>query len=111
MQSGGARTLSDLVIEGHERVVIGCAKCNRTGSYGLGSLIVRYGIDQGLLNLLAELSADCPKRAGFGLDRSGVTYLTGSQGGLSPSDFHPDSEIVPVVERSQSLPGKFHGRH
>jgi hypothetical protein len=76
MPSGGAQTLSDLVIDGHERLVIGCAKCDRAGEYGLGGLIVKYGIDQRLPDLLAVLSANCPKRAGQGLgtDRCGAVY-------------------------------------
>lgn len=72
----GEQTLSDLVIDGHERVFVGCDKCSRTGSYGLASLIVRYGIDKGLPDLLAELSRDCPQRAGVGLERCGAVYKT-----------------------------------
>jgi hypothetical protein len=51
--------------------------CERVGSYGLADLISAYGIDTRLPDLLAELSADCPKRAGQGLgtDRCGAVYL------------------------------------
>jgi hypothetical protein len=79
MPTGGARTLADLLMEGRERVGITCTKCERVGSYGLAGLISAYGIDTRLPDLLAELSADCPKRAGQGLgtDRCGAVYLLG----------------------------------
>lgn len=77
MPTGGARTLNDLLIEGRERVGIACAKCERVGSYGLAGLISAYGVDMRLPDLLAELSADCPKRVGSGLgtDRCGAVYV------------------------------------
>jgi hypothetical protein len=76
MPLGAARTLNDLLMEGRERVGSTCAKCERVGSYGLAGLISAYGIDTRLPDLLAELSADCPKRAGQGLgtDRCGAVY-------------------------------------
>jgi hypothetical protein len=39
--------VSDLVIEGHQRVPVACDKCGRIGKYALASL-VRHGIDKGL---------------------------------------------------------------
>jgi hypothetical protein len=55
-------------------VFVTCDKCGRTGRYDLASLIVRHGIDKGLPDLLAELSRDCPQRAGQGLERCGAVY-------------------------------------
>jgi hypothetical protein len=68
--------LSDLVIEGRERLHLACDKCARVGSYVVVNLVLAHGIDKGLPDLLAELSADCPKRAGQGLgtDRCGAVY-------------------------------------
>jgi hypothetical protein len=48
--------LNDLIMEGRERVSIGCAKCERIGSYGLAGLISAYGIDTRLPDLPAELA-------------------------------------------------------
>jgi hypothetical protein len=66
--------LSDLVIEGRQRLRMACDKCGRIGKYDLASLVVRHGIDKGLPDLLAELSADCPQRDGQGLERCGAVY-------------------------------------
>lgn len=76
MVAGSARTLGDLIIEGRERVSLACSKCERVGSYGLAGLLATYGLDKRLPDLLVELSADCPKRAGQGLgtDRCGAVY-------------------------------------
>jgi hypothetical protein len=76
MPSGGAQTLADLVIDGQKRLDLACTKCERVGSYGLAGLISAHGINARLPDLLAELSADCPKRAGQGLgtDRCGAVY-------------------------------------
>jgi hypothetical protein len=73
----GAQTLSDLRINGNERVFVGCEKCSRPGSYALASFIALHGIDKGLPDLLAELSRDCPKRTPHGLDRCGAVYRPG----------------------------------
>jgi hypothetical protein len=77
MAAEGARTLSDLRIDGHERVFVGCDKCSRNGSYSLASLIVAHGIGKRLPDLLADISHDCPKRLAHGLDRCGAVYRPG----------------------------------
>ncbi len=74
MLRSGAETLSDLVIQGHERVYIACTKCIRTANYGLSGLIMSYGIDKGLPDLLAELSRNCPQRAAQGRERCGSDF-------------------------------------
>lgn len=70
----GARTLGDIEGEGVERLTIGCEKCDRVGSYALARLIVDHGPEQGLPDLLAYLSRNCPKRANLSLDRCGAVY-------------------------------------
>ena len=45
------------------RVVrIDCRHCDRSGRYGLALLVRRYGPAAGLPEVLAALSADCPRR-------------------------------------------------
>jgi hypothetical protein len=43
-------------------VHIACRYCDRTERYGLARLIRRYGPAAGLPDVLAALSADCPRR-------------------------------------------------
>jgi hypothetical protein len=74
-----ARTLDDLAQSGHTRFFLTCEKCGRTGNHSLSSLIGRFGVEQGITGLLAELSRDCPQRAEIGVERCGVAYqLTGN---------------------------------
>jgi len=77
MPRSGAQTLSDLQINGNERLFFGCDNCPRKGSYALASLIALHRLDKGLPDLLAEISSDCPKRMGQGLDRCGAVYRPG----------------------------------
>ena len=39
-----------------------CAKCDRAGRYRLARLIEQRGADGTILDFLAEVSADCPRR-------------------------------------------------
>lgn len=73
MPRGGAMVLSDFDPE--FRLEIGCAKCDRSGSYRIGSLLMRVG-DIGPPDLIHDLSSDCPRRAGqaFG-DRCGAAFM------------------------------------
>lgn len=73
MPNNGARTLGDLGREGRELVYLRCEKCPRSGQYSLTGLILRLGIDQGLPDLIAELSSDCPQRSAQGMERCGAT--------------------------------------
>jgi hypothetical protein len=43
-------------------VRIDCRYCNRTGRYGLARLVQRFGPAAGLPDVLAALSAGCPRR-------------------------------------------------
>jgi hypothetical protein len=74
MASSGERTLGDLVKERRKRVTLTCDKCSRISKYSLYGLIARHGIDKGLPDLLAELSADCPQRTGLGLELCGAVF-------------------------------------
>jgi hypothetical protein len=78
MPKRAAQTSGDLVIDGRRRLGLACAMCERIGSYGLAGLVSAHGINARVPDLLAELSADCPERAGSGLgtDRCGAVYLT-----------------------------------
>jgi hypothetical protein len=42
---------------------VGCGKCGRAGRYSVERLIERRGCDGKVVDLLAELSADCPRSA------------------------------------------------
>jgi hypothetical protein len=44
-------------------VRFGCTKCTRRGQYALATLLRKYGPDKKLPELIAEISADCPKRS------------------------------------------------
>jgi len=74
MSGGGARTVGDLVDGGADRLVIGCDKCDRAGSYALAGVVIDHGPLCRLPDLLAYLSRNCPKRVGRGLDRCGAVF-------------------------------------
>jgi hypothetical protein len=44
-------------------LAVACDRCDRAGRYPLEALIARHGPAFGIPQLLALLSADCPKRA------------------------------------------------
>lgn len=60
-------------------VELACRRCDRRGRYRRETLLARYGPDQGMPDLLSEISADCPhrqrqrERLAFG-DRCGAYY-------------------------------------
>jgi hypothetical protein len=72
MPRDNATTFGDLI--GKLDVLrVGCEKCGRTGRYPLDRLIEQRGADGTILDFLAELSADCPRRiAGKISDRCGA---------------------------------------
>jgi hypothetical protein len=75
---GDARTLNDLVQYRHTRFLLTCEKCGRVSNHSLSSLIARFGVEEGIAGLLAELSRDCPQRAEIGVEGCGIAYqLTG----------------------------------
>jgi hypothetical protein len=39
-----------------------CSRCDRRGRHSLAKLIAKYGSDKSGVELLRELSADCPQR-------------------------------------------------
>jgi hypothetical protein len=52
-----------------------CEACGRTGRYSLDRLIERRGPDCKVVDLLAEMTADCPRRAaGTFNDRRGARW-------------------------------------
>jgi hypothetical protein len=62
MPRNGALTFGDL--DGKLAVLrVACHKCDRSGQYPVANLIERRGPDAKLPDLLAEITADCPKRA------------------------------------------------
>lgn len=77
MPKSGARILSDF--EGNlEALTFVCSKCDRRGRYHLATLIERFGDAATVPNVLAEISADCPRRSPkrqSALDLCGVHVL------------------------------------
>jgi len=62
MPASGAHILSDF--EGKfDALTFVCSKCDRRGRYNLATLIDRFGADATVPNVLAEISADCPRRS------------------------------------------------
>lgn len=60
----GCITLADLRDRGVERLVLACARCDRRGVYGVARLIEVHGVDMGLPDLRAVLTAGCAGRQG-----------------------------------------------
>ena len=61
MPRDGALTFDDL----HGRLTalrVACEKCGRAGRYNVVGLIERRGHDGKVVDLLAEITADCPRR-------------------------------------------------
>lgn len=69
-------TLSDLLARGDTRLRLACATCGRRGDYSIARMIRQSG-DARLTDLLATLTADCPRRrASQGVyDRCGAIYV------------------------------------
>ena len=61
MPRDGAIVFGDLVGKLDLRHVV-CDKCGRKGRYAIARLIGRRGRDAKVLDLLAEITADCPKK-------------------------------------------------
>jgi hypothetical protein len=57
-----------------DRLEIACGKCGRRGSYSVQELIDRHGLELGLPDLAATLSADCEHRGGLAYDRCHVLF-------------------------------------
>jgi hypothetical protein len=61
MPRDGAITFDDL--RSRLRILrVTCRKCGRAGRYSVDRLIHRRGCDGKVVDLLADLSADCPRR-------------------------------------------------
>jgi hypothetical protein len=74
MPSNGAVTVEDLQSAGLDRLRVACA-CGRAGSYALPRAAVRWGWDGRLTDILAELTADCPRGKGAAVhDRCGAVF-------------------------------------
>jgi len=63
MPRQGSQTLSDVR---QARLVVACDRCERRGDYSVARLYAQRG-DLRLVDLLAELTADCPRRAALDL--------------------------------------------
>ena len=63
MPSSGAFLLRDLPLGRPCRIV--CRNCDRAGQYHVGTLAARFGWDALLPDVLAKLSADCPRRGDY----------------------------------------------
>lgn len=75
MPRDGAVILSDLRNRGFDRVTVECAKCGRQGSYRLDAALERWG-DAKLPDVLADLTADCPKGKGAdAFDQCGAKFV------------------------------------
>jgi hypothetical protein len=73
MPRNGAITLQDYPRD--HVFTVSCAKCGRAGKYRWETLAQRYGLAMGLPDMLAQISADCPKRQQeVWSDRCGVIY-------------------------------------
>ncbi len=63
MPRQGSQTLSDVR---RARLVVACDRCLRHGDYSVAKLMRERG-DLRLVDILAELTADCPHRAAVDL--------------------------------------------
>jgi hypothetical protein len=61
MPRDGAIIFSDLLGK-LDVLEVACDKCGRKGRYGVARLIEQRGSDGKVVDLLAELKADCPKQ-------------------------------------------------
>ena len=70
--TSGAVTLGQISFS---TLQVGCTECDRQGRYQVARLIERHGPAQGLPDLAAKLSADCPRRlAGLAYDRCQICF-------------------------------------
>jgi hypothetical protein len=67
----GALTIADYP---GDQVDIACSKCDRRGRYRKNILAERFDSDAVLPDVLARLSADCPRRTPHGNDPCGAFY-------------------------------------
>jgi hypothetical protein len=61
MPRNGAIIFADLIGK-LDMLRVTCAKCERAGRYRLDRLIENRGCDAKIVDWLAELTADCPKK-------------------------------------------------
>jgi hypothetical protein len=61
MPRDGAITFGDLVGK-LDALNVACDKCGRKGRYPVARLIEQRGRDDKVVDLLAEVTADCPKK-------------------------------------------------
>ena len=74
MPRNGAAPVEDLQVAGLDRLRVACA-CGRAGSYGLASAAAPWGWDGGLTDILAEVTANCPRGKGAAVhDRCGAIF-------------------------------------
>jgi hypothetical protein len=74
MPSNGSATVDDLSSAGLGRLRVACP-CGRAGSYGLPSAAARWGWDGRLTDILAQLTADCPRGKGAAVhDRCAAVF-------------------------------------
>ncbi|MGE0716277.1 MAG: hypothetical protein AB7P02_12620 [Alphaproteobacteria bacterium] len=96
---------------------LACRKCPRRGRYGRERLLERYGPDVDLVDLLAAISADCPRRqATAGIDHCGAHYVDPGPApvGVTPlrpmtaaeliADLRRHAPSLPVVIETAAIP-------
>jgi hypothetical protein len=78
MPREGAQTFSDFLPD--FRIEVGCAKCDRKGSYRVSSIMARKG-DARLTDFLDDVSADCPKHQSMSIyDQCGARFMNLEEG-------------------------------
>src|SRR5215813_13441702 len=76
--TGSYISLGDHAAAGYRTLPVACRRCERRGRYNVRRLIERYGRDYSLHQLMADLSADCPKQQSVSIyDRCGI-HLPGA---------------------------------
>jgi hypothetical protein len=80
-------TLADIAAK-TDRLVVACSRCERRCRYSLARLIAKYGPDKSGVELLRELSADCPL-AGNVVEGNIIYYALKSFSSASAIGFQP----------------------
>lgn len=72
MPRSGAMVLGDIAGK-LSMLRVDCTRCDRKGQYRVAKLLATYGPNKSMVELLSEISGDCPKRkAGHVYDPCGA---------------------------------------